>query len=52
MLSSSIIFRLDPKELQQTQGLEAAGQIKAPESVVGHELHTVDFDPESQTKHY
>ena len=47
-----IVPRLDPKELQQSQSWNSEAQRKNVEVAVQQELHTVDFDPESQTKHY
>jgi len=50
--SRSELKGLDPKELQQCQSWNSEAQRKNIEVPVQQELHTVDFDPESQTKHY
>ena len=48
-----LIFRLSPKNLQQSSGqhFEDQSSVNA-RPATEQELHTVDFDPESQTKHY
>ena len=46
------ICRLNPKQLQQTQSWNSDAKRIIQESGAETELHTVDFDPESQTKHY
>jgi len=43
---------LNPKQLQQTQSWNSDAKRIIQESRADTELHTVDFDPESQTKHY
>ena len=44
--------RLSPKNLQQSSDLQFTEQSVNTKSTMEQGLHTVDFDPESQTKHY
>ena len=44
------ICRLNPKQLQQTQSCNPDAKTIMQESRAETELHTVDFDLESQTK--